>query len=390
MLQVAIGQIHEQTIDSVDTVDDDDEVKKGMKYLAKGLERLRSRIPRLQFDLGGLKVKVESKSSEEDRVVEFTDFGSLTIKDTLSTRRGCVYSLEPYFMNGKHYLASPREKTVKLWDLSNTMVAATLTGHKSTVRALTAYIKDGVQMLASGSYDCTIKLWDLRTNTNVQTLTGHTYIVSSLLVFEKDKKMYLASGSFDCTIKIWDLDLDENNHNPITTFQEHEWCDRALELYHDNVDNKPYLASSSYHGSIKIWCLEDFSLLTTLRNSDRRVYSLLVVNVNVNQDDKKILVSGDGYGDIKLWNLEIHACIGTIHAHSGAIKSLEALECNGVVCLATSGDDKCIKVWDLESHTCMNTICTDVDIMTMRVFMHGDRACLATGDGNGDVKLWME
>ena len=91
MLQVAIGQIHEQTIDSVDTVDDDDEVKKGMKYLAKGLERLRSRIPRLQFDLGGL--KVESKSSEEDRVVEFTDFGSLTIKDTLSTRRGCVYSV---------------------------------------------------------------------------------------------------------------------------------------------------------------------------------------------------------------------------------------------------------------------------------------------------------
>ena len=91
-----------------------------------------------------------------------------------------------------------------------------------------------------------------------------------------------------------------------------------------------------------------------------------------------------------LWNLNDFVCIKTIKAHSGVIETLSTVQCDGKVYLASGSSDKTLKIWDLQNDSAIKTIDNEYGTTSSRVFMNGDKACIAIGDNDGKIKLWME
>jgi WD40 repeat protein len=96
------------------------------------------------------------------------------------------------------------DQTIKIWYLAENKFL-TLKGHSDLFGGINsvAFSPDG-KTLASGSKDKTIKLWQLSNGKEIRTLVGHSDSVCSV-TFSPDGKT-LASGSKDRTIKLWQVD----------------------------------------------------------------------------------------------------------------------------------------------------------------------------------------
>lgn len=379
VLQVAIGNIHEQLLDTADREEVSGAVTDLMKDFSKSLRSFHLKISgaRLNIDFNGNIAEMETNIEVEG----FKDCRGLACKYTLSDHEDTIWALQPYISNGEQYLASAsRDSTIKLWDMRNNTLSATLTGHSADVSTLALYNCNGVQMLASASEDSTIRLWDLSSNVNAQILSNDDNLINALAVYEKGNEAMLISGNTNGTIKLWNLE----KHTTIATLQEHEGAVYALSVY--NYENKPYLVSGGFDKSIKVWSLNDLSLVATLDQDVGEVLSLLVID----DHGKYILVSGDNTGRIKLWSLNNHECIETIDAHPNAIEFLATVKCDGKLCLVSGFDNRKIKIWNLQNKSVVATLSNDAAIYSTKVFVNGDRACLACGDSNGNIKLWME
>ena len=276
VLQVAIGEIHGQTLETVDS----DKVNAAMAALKNNLSKA---FESFQSEVSGFSINLQSQIGEEQKetsMVEFADFTALKCRHTLSQHRDFIWALESYNVNDETFLVSGgKDKKINVWNLSSNNCVATLTGHADSISALVLYVQNGKYMLASGAEDKTIKLWDLSSYTNVQTLSGHTNIIRSLAVYQKDGKVILISSSWDKTVKLWDLD----SYTVITTLQGHTCYYIPLSVY--ALDERPYLASASF-GQIKIWSLDNYSLVQTIDADEYTPIRSLVV---VDSNEKKIL-----------------------------------------------------------------------------------------------------
>ena len=91
---------------------------------------------------------------------------------------------------------------VRMWDVSNGQLLATLTGHADDVEAV-AFSPDG-RLLATGGADNTVKIWDPHSSELVRTLEGHADNIGSVS-FLADGRL-LASEGLDGTVRLWDCE----------------------------------------------------------------------------------------------------------------------------------------------------------------------------------------
>lgn len=379
LLQVAIGDIHLQVLDEVDS----EKVNDAMTSLMHDLSRI---FQVFQSKVSGVSCNIQGQIGEESKeggILEFRDIEALTCTQTLSQHESAVFALESYIISNETFLLSAGDdRNIQHWNLSNNSLVATLTGHNHAVVSLAVYVKNGMYMLASGSFGL-IKIWDLSSNTNVHTLRGHDLFIYSLIVYEKDDQMILISGNHKGTIKVWDL----KSYNVIRTIHKHEHPIRALNIYTQN--DRSYLASGSWDKNIHLWSLVDDSLIKTIDAGDP-INSLVVVNVG----KKKILASADVKAKVKLWSLDDYKCIDKINLHSNTSfvirLNLNVLQCNDKEYLISAGCDRTIKIWDLGNVSIVKVLDNDSLVRRTRVVMNGGEACLAIGDDAGKVKLWME
>lgn len=256
ILQDAIGEIHALThdvpdeVDSEEDEDEDEDVESIMKSLSKSLKTLQSKVPDLKVDL----------QFQLPKKVQVNETTRIKLKGYESEHVDGIHTLQPFESNEKEYLASVSyDATINIWDLSQSTLVTSLTGHTRCINTLTMFAKNGVQILVSGSSDSTIKLWDTSNNKNIQTLKGHDYGIRCLKVYENDGEMFLVSASDDTTIMIWDLVNCKN----IAKLQGHESNVNILSVFYH--DGKPYLASGSLDRTINIWSLSEYKLARTLK-----------------------------------------------------------------------------------------------------------------------------
>jgi len=377
ILQVAIGQIHEQVIDMKDVNGVDDDALSTLKMVSEGIEQLKLKgvFVRLEAETREVPEKFVDKDDDEPH---FLDLNNISCKATLDKHCQTVWDLETYLLKGTQYLASASsDKTIEIWNMNENKNVATLTGHEYRVASLKSFQAKDLTFLASGSD--VINIWDLSSNSLVETLTGHSSTVYSLETFEKDGIINLISGSFDKTIKIWDI----TNYTLLDTLECNIGSIYSLKTFYR--DCKPYLSVGSSNG-LAIWCLTHNLEVAILNQGNCAYHSVEITNFR----DSMTLACGKCSGEIELWNLENHHLIGLFNVHQKIIRSLEWVRCNDKVCLVSSSDDLSIKVWDLENNevsskqemkTCMNAI---------SVMMKEGCPYLISGDDDGKVKLWAE
>ncbi|MGY1969656.1 hypothetical protein ACW9HH_36005 [Nocardia gipuzkoensis] len=176
-------------------------------------------------------------SGSRDRIVRLWDLatGRLFGRGTNAFQRGLLNLIRLWDVpgnaikvamavlpDGHLILASDQGWTVRLWDpITGRSLRAPLTGHKSSVQALTMMaLPDGRAVLASGGNDGTVRLWDAVTGRPLGTpLTGHTGRVQALAMAAiPGGRAVLASGGQDGTVRLWDLDSTRTT-TPLRVFQ---------------------------------------------------------------------------------------------------------------------------------------------------------------------------
>ena len=104
--------------------------------------------------------------------------------------------------DGRRAVSGSDDRTLKVWDLEQGALLATLEGHGDGVMAV-AVTPDG-RRAVSGSDDRTLKVWDLEQGALLATLEGHGAGVLAVAVTPDGRRA--VSGSDDQTLKVWDLE----------------------------------------------------------------------------------------------------------------------------------------------------------------------------------------
>ena len=127
-VQVAIGQIHGQIIDTREkTQEEKEEILR--EYIRKN--RLRN-------------LKLNAPDEQLNFIGRSEEFGTSFSKATIDGASKFAQTVHSYVIDNKRYLAyEGREKhNIVLWDVANKCVSGTLTGHQDLIGSLVTYEKD--------------------------------------------------------------------------------------------------------------------------------------------------------------------------------------------------------------------------------------------------------
>ena len=101
---------------------------------------------------------------------------------------------------GPYLCSGSRDKSIKIWDISNFQCLFTLNGHNNWIRGVLFH--PGGKYLLSTSDDKTMRVWELNTKRNSKTLDAHTHFVTSLDMHKT--RPYVCTASVDQSIKLWE------------------------------------------------------------------------------------------------------------------------------------------------------------------------------------------
>lgn len=297
--------------------------------------------------------------------------------------------------DGQILASAGRDKTIRLWDLSNgEQIGEPLIGHTDWVSSV-AFSPDG-KYLASAGWDAIINLWNPKTGEQLGTsLTGHTELISSVS-FSPDGEI-LASGSFDGSIILW----NPNTGEQITSvLSDDDWSDPIRDIAF-SPDGKSF-ASVTCAGWIDGICMGNaigFWDSATGESLDK-IFSSTVWNI-IDIDfspDGKYIVSGNESGPIQIWEVETgrlmvepyntgrnNYVIGLNFSPTGSL--LASAGC------AEWGEDSCelgeIKFWDpiadINLSMNLNQTFDDLETIYARVFINADGELLGINSWRGSM-----
>ena len=101
--------------------------------------------------------------------------------------------------DGKRLATASLDNTVKLWNVSDGQLVATLKGHGDGV-AFVGFLSDG--RIVTASLDKTLKVWAADGSVATTTLSGHQDYLACAAISRTGQ--LLASGGFDKIVRLWD------------------------------------------------------------------------------------------------------------------------------------------------------------------------------------------
>ena len=193
--------------------------------------------------------------------------------------------------DGRHLATGGRDKTVRLWQLTETprgitgQVVAKLTGHTGSIYTV-AFSPDG-RMVASAGVDTTVRLWDVEKGRRIATWVGHDQPIFSV-AFSPDGQT-LASGSKDSLVKLWDVAAGERQAP--ATLRGSQGTVNSLAFSQDGRT----LASACGDYTVKLWSLPTNREVATLKGHEDWVFSAAFTH------DGNTLITGSSDTTIRLW-----------------------------------------------------------------------------------------
>ena len=271
--------------------------------------------------------------------------------------------------DGKTLATGSDDGTVQLWDVATRRpIGHPLTGTTGPDFSV-VFSPDG-KTLASGSGDGTVRLWDLASGRQIgDLLTGRTNWAGSV-VFSPDGKT-LATGNADGTVRLWDLASDRQIGDPLTG---HTGPVFSVVF---SPDGKT-LASGSGDGTVRLWDAATGRPLTG--------HSGILTKVALSPDGKT-LATGNADGTVRLWDLATGRQIGNpLAGHTGPVTKM-AFSPDGKT-LASGSNDGTVRLWDVASRQQIGNLFAEHTGPVFSVVFSPDGKTLATGSGDGTVRLW--
>ncbi len=255
----------------------------------------------------------------------------------------------------------------------------TLKGHIWDIEAL-AFSPDG-KTLVSGSYDYTVKVWNLTNAKLIATLDGHKDGVNAVIISPDGQLFFTAGGTAgpntSKVIKVWSM----KTKKLLRTLTGHSQGVTTLAITPDGKT----LVSGSYDKTIKFWNPQTGTLIRTLTGHTSEVRSVAI------SPDGKILASGGGSlkGDadktVKLWNLETGKLISSINDNGNVISFIGFTPDGKYLVNAT---DPKINVWDLNTGKLVNSFSvSDIEGITSAT-LGKDSQSVVTTTLDGAVIMW--
>jgi len=286
-----------------------------------------------------------------------------------------VYSLV-YSSFNKLLISGSRDRSIKLWKVTDNSLLATLFEHQDSVVSLMLLPNEAT--FASGSCDFTIIIWNLNSLKYNQTLTGHSGCVNALTVY---KNKYLLSGSSDKVIFIWEINSLFKLRFRLEGHSEAITSLGALDLG---------AASASVDKTIKIWPLKEGELLF---KEEGQVKSAHVDSISaISVLNNGLIATGSNDNLIRIWKKEENKTelqlIATLTDHLGDVNTLIVLKNNSLV---SGSSDKTIKVWIQLNDTlfkCVNTLTQqNTEIWSLVEY---DSNLFISGAQYGDINFWSQ
>jgi len=252
-----------------------------------------------------------------------------------------------------------------------------LRGHTGTIMAVAVHPKG---FIATASKDKTLRLWDLSDRRCLAVCVGHLESVCAVQFGQRG--FWFVSASRDRTIKLWRPD----DFPPKQIEDEPKELRTAIAAVGHEKDvtcfaispNDSLIASGSIDKSITIWS-KDLIQITVIRGHRRSVHDCKFSPTD------KILLSASGDKTLRLWSLDDYSCLRVFEGHTSAVSNCAFL--NKGTQIVSAGGDGLLKLWSVKTGLCVNTFEEHEHIWCMSVSSEGQ---VVTGDTESVLNVWKD
>ncbi len=309
--------------------------------------------------------------------------------------------------DGSLVAAGSKDRTARVWRLTDGELQSTMTGHDGFVNAV-KFTVDGKQ-LVTASVDGTIRTWDVNSGKRLQVLHGHTGSVTAMDLAADDR--LLVTAGRDQQLRTWDLSADYGGRLAVriqpggtytTTFSPdgrrmyiacydghvrvldttsgqvvddwvaHESSCNTLALSRDGSR----LLTCSWDESAKVWNAQDHSLLQTLK-AKAGIYDCAI---SPDKTTAALCVANE----LQIWDVEKGEQLGHCEGHQQSLNEVQFSPDGKTIATAAAAEP--IRLWNADTLKSIATLGDESNPATTMAFSH-DGKTIATV-GNGKVFLW--
>jgi WD40 repeat protein len=301
------------------------------------------------------------------------EWDAATGKESLFSLKGHLDAIQgvAFGPDGKLLTGASGYQTM-VWDAATGQLALRIKGAVGCV----AFSPNGRRLASAGGGD-TVQMWDAATGQLILTLKGHTSRVASVC-FSPDGKR-IASASEDHTVKIWDAQTGQLTRS----LQGHTAAVTCVAYSPDG--NR--VVSASFDNTVKLWDAQADQNTLSLKG---HIGLAPLGRVFLSPDGTQMVNAARG--ELKLWDMATLQPTRSLN-----LKQQTSLLCSVTLSpdstrLATGGGDGTVKVWDAQSGQLTLCVSGKVTGPVHSVAFSPDGKRLAGGGGYtvnpGQIKVW--
>ncbi|KAF5023232.1 hypothetical protein F66182_4707 [Fusarium sp. NRRL 66182] len=191
-------------------------------------------------------------------------------------------------------------------------------------------------------------------------LSGHKSTVKALTFLpevDQDENTFLITGSDDKTLVVWKAPRDSQDFKPVHASTEHTAAINCITALRVEGAQRWIVATGGADASVKVWILENdqFSLLQSIKTTPKYFPMCLSLSYAGNENDVLVLASAGTRDIVQILTAEAKAekiqfeAQATLTGHEGWIRSLsftrETSAPDSDLLLASASQDKYIRIW---------------------------------------------